>query len=100
MKENAKVSNMEVLKHAIRTFNGTLDKKRGLATVRLKSRNAEEFFRLFEDEGLIQELDITLDFGPSTHEIRTLRQYMKRSHVSSLSINIDVPGGKHIFLGV
>ncbi|KAG0070241.1 hypothetical protein BGZ89_001062 [Linnemannia elongata] len=100
VEENANVSNMGVLQHAIQSFNGTLDKKRGLVKVRLSSDNAEEFFRMIGKESLIQELDITLDFGPSTDEIRTLRQHMKRSHVSSLSINVDVPGGKHIFLGV
>ncbi|KAF9131447.1 hypothetical protein BGX30_013094 [Mortierella sp. GBA39] len=98
--ENANLTNMGVLQHAIQTFNGTLDKKRGLVTVRLSSSNAEEFFKLIGKEPLIQELDITLDFGPSTEQMRMLRQNMKRSHVSSLSINIDVRGSKHIFLGV
>ncbi|KAG9062095.1 hypothetical protein KI688_006820 [Linnemannia hyalina] len=101
VEENANRTNMDVLEHAIRIFSGgALDKKRGLVTVRLSSSNAEEFFRLIGKEPLIQELDITLDFGPSTEQIRTLRQNMKCSHVSSLSINIDVPGSKHIFLGV
>ncbi|KAF9541709.1 hypothetical protein EC957_002728 [Mortierella hygrophila] len=100
VEENANRTNMEVLQHAIRIFGGALDKKRGLVTVRLSYSNAEEFFRLIGKEPLIQELDITLDFGPSTEQIRTLRQNMKCSHVSSLSININVPGSKHNILGM
>ncbi|KAF9147209.1 hypothetical protein BG015_011181 [Linnemannia schmuckeri] len=100
VKENARVSNMGALQHAIRTFGGTLDEKRGLVTVRLSSGNAEKFFKLIGEDSLIQELDITLDFGPSTDQIRTLRQHMKFSQVSSLSFNIDIPDGNYVFLGV
>lgn len=99
VEENTNASNMGVLQHAINKVGGFLDQKRGLVKVQLSSENAEEFFRLIGKERLIQELDITLDFGPSTYEIRTLRQHMKCSHVSSQSINI-VPGSKHTFLGV
>lgn len=100
VEENAKVSNFGELEHTIRTFGGTLDEKRGLVTVRLTSDNAEEFFQLIGKDSLIHELDITLDFGPSTDQIRTLRQRIRFSQVSSLSINIDIPEGKYIYLGL
>ncbi|KAG0294601.1 hypothetical protein BGZ96_000874 [Linnemannia gamsii] len=100
VQENARITSLGVLRHAIQTYGGTIDEKRGLVTVRLTSSNAENFFKIIEEDSLIQELDITLDFRPKTGEIRTLRQHMKSSQVSSLSINIDVPDGDHILLGV
>jgi hypothetical protein len=100
VEENAKFSNLGELDHTIRTFGGTLDKKRGLVTVRLTSANAEEFFRLIGKDSLVQELDITLDFGPSTSQFRTLRKQIKFSQVSSLSISIDIPEGKYIYMGI
>ncbi|KAG9062096.1 hypothetical protein KI688_006821 [Linnemannia hyalina] len=100
VQENARVGNMEELRRITQTFKGTLDEKRGLVTVRLSSDNAVGFFRLIGRDSPIQELDITLDFGPTTEQIRTLRQHMKLSHVSSLTFNIDIPNGHYVFLGV
>ncbi|KAF8939556.1 hypothetical protein BGZ47_008127 [Haplosporangium gracile] len=100
VRENAKESNLEVLQHTIGTFRGILNEKRGLVTVRLSSDNAVKFFKLIGKDSLIQELDITLDFGPTTEQIRTLRQHMKFSQVLSLSFNIDIPDGNYVFLGV
>ncbi|KAK3832959.1 MAG: hypothetical protein JOS17DRAFT_741161 [Linnemannia elongata] len=98
--EDARVSQMEVLRRTIQPFKGTLDEKRGLVTVRLSFDNAVSFFKLIGKDSPIQELDITLDFGPSTDEIRTLRRNMKLSHVSSLTFNIDLPNGPYVILGI
>jgi hypothetical protein len=100
VQENARVNSMGVLRHTVQTYEGTLDEKRGLVTVRLTKNNAEEFFRLIGKESLIQELDITLPFRPSKIQLRTLRHSVKYSQVSSLSINIDVPDSDHVLLGV
>ncbi|KAF9131448.1 hypothetical protein BGX30_013095 [Mortierella sp. GBA39] len=100
VQENAGVNNMEELRRITQTFKGTLDEKRGLVTVRLSSDNAVDFFKLIGRDSPILELDITLDFGPTTEQIRTLRQRMKLSHVSSLTFNIDIPNGHYVFLGV
>ncbi|KAG0294594.1 hypothetical protein BGZ96_000867 [Linnemannia gamsii] len=97
---NTDLRNLGELEHTIGTFGGTFDKKRGLVTVRLASDKTEEFFHLIGKYNLIHELDITLDFGPTTDQIRTLRQHMKSSQVSSLSINIDIPERKYIYLGL
>lgn len=99
VQENARAKNLGELRHAIQKFGGTLDEKRGLVTVRLTSRNAEDFFQIIGKDSIIQELDITLDFGPTTDQIRTLRKNMKFSQVSSLSISIDIPNGNKVLLG-
>ncbi|KAK3842593.1 MAG: hypothetical protein J3R72DRAFT_442689 [Linnemannia gamsii] len=100
VRENAKVSDMGVLQHTVRTFSGTLDEKRGRVTARLSADNAERFFGLIGKESLIQELDLTLDWGPTTEQVRKLRHAIKFSQVSSLNINIDISESKYLILGV
>ncbi|KAG0070240.1 hypothetical protein BGZ89_001061 [Linnemannia elongata] len=101
-KQNMSISKMDELRCIIQTFKGTLDEKRGLVTVRLSSNNAVSFFKLIGKDSPVQELDITLDFGPTTRQIRTLRQHMKLSRVSSLSFSVDtdIPNGRCVSLGV
>ncbi|KAK3835597.1 MAG: hypothetical protein J3R72DRAFT_477401 [Linnemannia gamsii] len=89
-----------VLRHAIRDFGATLEKSRGRVTVQLSSKNAVKFFEKVGSESNIQELDITLDFSPSTDQIRKLRHAIKSSQVSRLIISIKTVGDKYIIPGV
>ncbi|KAG0268689.1 hypothetical protein BGZ96_006658, partial [Linnemannia gamsii] len=89
-----------VFHRTISKFRATLDESRGRVTVQLSSKNAVQFFEIVRRERIIQELKITLDFSPSTDQIRKLRHAIKESQVSRLTISIDPVGDKYTCLGV
>ncbi|KAG0273483.1 hypothetical protein BGZ96_004826, partial [Linnemannia gamsii] len=97
---NVKGNDFAVLRNAVGKFRATLDESRGRVTVQLSSKNAVKFFEIVGNKSNIQELDITLDFSPSTDQIRKLRHAIKESQVSRLIINIKPVGDKYIIPGV
>ncbi|KAG0275859.1 hypothetical protein BGZ95_008308 [Linnemannia exigua] len=100
VQKNVKGNDFANLRHAIGNFGATLDESRGRVTVQLSSKNAVKFFEIVSSKSNIQELDINLDFSPSTDQIRKLRHAIKSSQVSRLIISIKAVGDKYIIPGV